>query len=326
MVARAWDLSRLHPASVLLLLVGLFLVMQGLAGAVATAGATVMWGISAEQLMSALEHGAQDPHTQAFTLLVQVLSQVMGFALVAWFISEGYPSSQGVLGLSVKPSYKAMGVAFVWILVSQPLFTALTFDANSFELPEFLRGVERWGEDMEQQVADQLKMILGVPLLLNLAILAVVPAVCEELLFRGLMLSVLRRWMGQHFAVWVQGIVFSLLHLQPYGFLPRMLMGVAFGYLRISSGSLYPAMLAHFLNNALAVGLLYMNGEAAFDPSSDPFEGMDFLWVVVSGVLAVGLLVWLYQQRSEAIRSAPDPTRHPQVSGLEERNGEDLNV
>jgi uncharacterized protein len=93
--------------------------------------------------------------------------------------------------------------------------------------------------------------------------LALLPAIGEELIFRGLILKVVARWRNNiHAGIWVSAIVFSAMHMQFYGFVPRMLLGALLGYIMIWSGSIFTSMLAHFLNNALAILLnFYINND-----------------------------------------------------------------
>ena len=87
----------------------------------------------------------------------------------------------------------------------------------------------------------------------NLFVMAALPAVCEEMMFRGWLQRRLSRSVNIHVAVWVSAFVFSAIHFQFYGFIPRMLIGAALGYLYFYTGSLWAPIIAHFTNNAAAV-------------------------------------------------------------------------
>jgi membrane protease YdiL (CAAX protease family) len=84
-------------------------------------------------------------------------------------------------------------------------------------------------------------------------VIALLAAICEELFFRGLLQKTLSEHINQHTAIWVTALIFSAVHFQFYGFLPRMLLGAAFGYMVVWSGSLWLPILAHFINNAVGV-------------------------------------------------------------------------
>ena len=106
-------------------------------------------------------------------------------------------------------------------------------------------------------------------LVVNLIIVALLAAVGEELLFRGSMQNIFLEWTkNKHAAVWITAVLFSALHAQFYGFLPRMLLGVVLGYLYIWSGSLWLSMLFHFLNNGLAVLFSYLIAKGTISETS----------------------------------------------------------
>ena len=108
---------------------------------------------------------------------------------------------------------------------------------------------------------------------LGLLVVAVLPAICEELFFRGMIQPLLLRATGSpHRAIWVTAIVFSAIHFQFFGFVPRMLLGALFGYIYYWSGNLRLAMLAHFVNNGLTVTLSYFSrrGDISLDPDKLP--------------------------------------------------------
>lgn len=129
--------------------------------------------------------------------------------------------------------------------------------------------------------------------LLAFVVIAIIPGIGEELLFRGLIQSNFKTALGSHHAaIWITGFIFAAIHLQFFGLAPRMLLGVLFGYLYHWSGKLSVAMLAHTVNNGVAVILLYLvqSGkiemtEAQMDASA-PWPA-----VLIFGALGTFLLV-----------------------------------
>ena len=91
-------------------------------------------------------------------------------------------------------------------------------------------------------------------LLFNLFMIALLPAIGEELLFRGVIQRIFTGWTrSNHWGIWISAILFSALHMQFYGFIPRMLLGVLFGYLLVWSGSMWLPITAHFFNYGIVV-------------------------------------------------------------------------
>lgn len=115
---------------------------------------------------------------------------------------------------------------------------------------------------LEQQAEANVALVCGphtIPnLIVSILIVGMLTGLAEELFFRGALQQLLRtRPMNVHLAVWLAAIIFSLMHIQPVGFLPRAVLGAYFGYVSIWTGSLWTAVLCHALNNTIAILLLF---------------------------------------------------------------------
>jgi membrane protease YdiL (CAAX protease family) len=104
------------------------------------------------------------------------------------------------------------------------------------------------------------------PLAFDLFLIAASPAVCEELLFRGAILSGLRRGLRPRDAALASAALFGLFHLQLVRMLPTALLGLVLSSLVIASGSIVPAMVFHFLNNGAAVVVTRLGLDALLEP------------------------------------------------------------
>ena len=126
-------------------------------------------------------------------------------------------------------------------------------------------------------------------LIINLLLMAVLPAVAEELTFRGTLQQLLKAKTNSHLAIWCSAILFSAIHFQFYGFIPRMVMGAMFGYTLWWTGSLWIPILMHFTNNAMAVLLYFLALRADWDMEQvDAIGTNDTLWLgVVSMVITI---------------------------------------
>lgn len=118
-----------------------------------------------------------------------------------------------------------------------------------------------------------------------LVVVAVTPAICEEIFFRGYVQRTMERAMSWR-AVIIVGIIFGLFHLQPIGLAATIIMGITFGYFSFRSRSLLPAMFAHFANNAMVVSLLYFDVSIG-DVNLATSDEIPFSWVLL--MLPVGL-------------------------------------
>src|SRR5690606_10196055 len=180
----------------------------------------------------------------------------------------------------------------IFIVIAFMTVNSIFIEWNAkMELPEFLRGFEAWAKRLEEQAEVLTQMMTRfdnkVDLGLALIVIAVVPAVGEELLFRGLIQNQLGGiTKNAHVAIWLAAIIFSAFHFQFYGFVPRMLLGALFGYLYYWSGNLLVPIFAHLMNNGLTLILLYMyqHGAIEFDIESEtsvPFTNIIFSLVLV---------------------------------------------
>ncbi len=128
-------------------------------------------------------------------------------------------------------------------------------------------------------------------------VIALLPAVGEEIVFRGMIQKELSRSVSIHAAVWISAALFSAIHFQFFGFVPRLLLGALFGYLYYWSGSLLLAMFAHFVNNGFIVVmlLLYQRGQVQLDPNST--EALPLMVVVPATLLFAALLFQFKRQQ-----------------------------
>ncbi len=158
-------------------------------------------------------------------------------------------------------------------------------DVNSrLFLPHQFKAIEQWMKNSEIEAEIITKAFLNVTtskgLLVNLMMIAILPAIGEELFFRGFLVRFIKDWTKKtHLAIWLSAIIFSLIHFQFYGFIPRMLLGALFGYLFVWSGTIWVPVIAHFINNGTAVigsylqskGLIKTDIDKIFSPQSNYF-------------------------------------------------------
>ena len=199
-------------------------------------------------------------------LFMQGLQTIVLFgvtALVGVWFTEDYVNPLRQMSLNKGLSVQQSLIAFLFAVAALPMISMLADWNNGIELPSFLASVE----DMMRQMEEQAKVLterflqtssVGM-MVANLFVMALLPAVCEEMMFRGWLQRVLGKSVNYHTAIWVSAFVFSAIHFQFYGFIPRMLIGAALGYLYHYTGSLWASILAHFVNNAAAVVFAFLS-------------------------------------------------------------------
>jgi len=117
------------------------------------------------------------------------------------------------------------------------------------------------------------------------------------LLFRGLFQRLFHEWLGNiHIAIILSGFIFGAMHLQFYGMLPRMMLGILFGYLFYWSGSLWIPVFAHFLNNGVAVTVSFLERQGFIETSLEDFGTTDNLFLIISSIILTALTLYLYRK------------------------------
>lgn len=160
--------------------------------------------------------------------------------------------------------YALAGVVIMLLFI--PLYDWLTAWNDSWnlgQLGEMLRHLQNQTEGMMQQLLEGDSV---GRLLVNLVVVAILPAVCEEVFFRAGIQNLMQRWLkNPHAAIWITAVIFSLGHGEVFSFMPRFAMGAVLGYLYVYGGSLLPNMIAHFVNNAIIVVLYWLSARGVVD-------------------------------------------------------------
>jgi membrane protease YdiL (CAAX protease family) len=176
--------------------------------------------------------------------------------------------------------------------------TSFTGQLNSgMHLPDWLSGVEQWmieKEDNATRLTDSLMTSNTFwIMILNVLVIAVMPAIGEELIFRGIFQKIFYNlFKSGHLAIWFTAFVFSAIHFQFFGFVPRFILGLVFGYLFLWSGTLWLPVISHFVNNAVPVIGAYIQG---WEKSNAPMDIT--LWKQIIGLplpIIISIIILLY--------------------------------
>jgi len=284
------------------------------------AGLIVLSEMTGISVLDAKDLMNEPVHPKALTfirgmLLIQFLGLFVIPSLLFAYFSDSKPGRYLGLRAPGHPSYWILGI--VALLVSLP-FVEFTGVLNQKMV--IGTGGQAWMKQMEEEAARQIQFMVREhtpqQLLLNLVFIALFAGLGEELFFRGILQRLLIRitrspWAG----ILLTALVFSAFHMQFYGFLPRLLLGALLGAIYWYSGSLWPAILAHFLYDALIIVVLYMNPEMVKDPSATltNVSGLS-LAALLSALLTLGA-VWLMKRQSrnsfEAAYRNDQPSQEP---------------
>lgn len=191
-----------------------------------------------------------------------------------------------------------VGVALMFVSV---YFTAaLTKWNENMSLGQAFAKIEEYLKTLEETAKLATEKMLKADsfggMLFNLLIVALIPAVGEELTFRGVVQQSLTRKMNPHVAIFLSAAIFSFIHFQFYGFLPRMFLGLLLGYMFYITNSLWTSIAMHFANNGTVVVLYYLANKGIIE-DAEHFGETDNVWLIVaSAVLTVGIVVWSWRK------------------------------
>ena len=240
------------------------------------------------------------PDSNLFAMLT--LQDILAFILPAIVtMAVLYRRPLHAMCLDKAPSLSAIAIVIVFYIISLPAMNWLVELNKAMSLPSWMAGIEQAMRASEDSAAEITREILDInsvwQFIVCVFVVGVMAGLSEEMLFRGAMLRTMQdSRLGKHAVVWITAILFSALHLQFYGFVPRMLLGVWLGYLLVWTGSLWVPIIAHALNNSTVVLMSYLS-QAGFLPESYgdniglPGEG-NFPWLAVASlILSIAIVI-----------------------------------
>lgn len=265
-----------------LFLISISLVSFFVTGLLGTWILSLITGIPMQQ-MGSLGVLTHHPWLGFFIRGMQLVQFIGLFLIPVWVAAQFFtiqPVSQ-YLGFR-KPSHPGFWLIGVMvIMMALPLVQWLGEVNRAIQFPAELT---QWIKDKENEANDTVKALLSLrrpaDLILNLIFVAGLAAIGEELFFRGLLQRIFVKWFGQAWpAIIAAAFLFSALHLQFYGFLPRFVLGILLGVIYWYSGSLWISILAHFVYDGVLVTLVYfnpamLNDEPIVTPSALFYSGM----------------------------------------------------
>jgi membrane protease YdiL (CAAX protease family) len=194
--------------------------------------------------------------------IILVIQQILVFLLPAALLAYTEKIRLARFYALRAPKVNLLLIVLLLMICAVPILGLSAEWNQNMTFPKSLSWLEKWMVELEKQGEVTTKAILKMDglgsLLINLFVIALMPALCEEFLFRAaLQRTLLRMIANPHVAIWLSAIIFSTIHFQFFGFLPRMLLGAAFGYIYFWTKSLWYTVFAHFLNNGYAVAVAY---------------------------------------------------------------------
>ncbi len=246
-----------------------------------------------------------DPVTVSALKYFQIVNQVGVFIAPAFlFVILTSDNLRGYLNFNKGVKRFSIFFGFLVLAVSLPFINWLVMANSEMHLPDSLSGVESWMRRSEESAQQLTEVFLSTGtwsgLLVNLLMIGGLAAIGEELIFRGILVKLFREWTGSiHLSVFIPAVLFSALHLQFYGFFGRLVLGIILGYLFVWSGSLWVPVLVHFLNNAMAVVLSFLDNRGIIKADLDTFGSSDNIIIIAgSFILMVFTMSIIYLHES----------------------------
>lgn len=288
----------------LLILVGLVLLGSLLGSFLGLTVAMIRTNLPIEELLSLIN--AFDKAQSA-----TVFKTVQGFATLGTFL---FPALVGAYFFSAQPA-RFLGTdhfpAWPWLVI--PLLLILGYSAGSMSdllyrlseqlpWPAWLSDLQDYLLSNQESMLARYSQLLDMPSFYSfievMLVMALLPALCEEALFRGLIQPLLAQRIATPLAVVFTAFLFALLHQQFLAFLSIFALGIILGYLRHWSGSLWIPSIVHFINNGIIVASVYFSDAQYKDVAEGqaPALGVSLAWILALAV-CLGVLYWLWQER-----------------------------
>jgi len=300
--------STIHPTLQFLILAGIFIVFFVAGGVIGVGIVYVTYGLKTIAQIGTFNTAY--PGVISAIWILQITSTTIplfvGPLIFARFVMNE-PAAY------LKPTIKISPVLFLLVLVimffSAPVMEWLVNINQKMVFPHFLQGLYDWMRHSEDEAAKETTLLLQMKtlgaMLFDLLVIGLLTAIAEEFLFRGCVQTIFTRWTkNKHWGIWIAAIMFSAFHLQFFGFLPRLMLGVLFGYFVAWSGSIWTSVWAHFINNGTAVVVTYLFQQKVIKLNPDDQHVFNYFAYAFSLALTVFLLI-VYRNIAQSKKALP---------------------
>lgn len=243
------------------------------------------------------------PEEISILKILQFVNQLSLFVLpvlaLIWFIRKDKPN---FICFHKVPDISQFFAVILLFIASLPIIQYSLQLNSQMQLPDSMQAIQEWMRNKEDVAANLTNKFMETTKLssyfVNLLVMAIMPAIGEELIFRGL----LTRWVEKltkniHVNIIITSFIFSAFHMQFFGFIPRFLLGMILGYTYYFTQSIWSSMLLHFINNAVTVSIYFYVFKSNLGVKPEDVGTIDNLYLVVISIFAVvGILIWLRKQ------------------------------
>lgn len=258
-----------------------------------------IYGINISSYLSAANFVSVKPNELGATRLFFVVNSIGTFVFTAFILALVFKQKpMEYLGLSSFPKPVYLLIVPLLLIVSMPILSWLVEMNGKIVFPEFLSGIEQSLKASEEKNDKLYDLLLHMnnysDLFLNIFVMALIPAIGEELFCRGVLLNVVYDYSGKFLrSVVVVAIIFTLFHMQFYKFMPMMVLAVILGLFINWTQSIWASILFHFLNNTTAVLGNFYNQRGVKNLLTDEHAQMPVMLTILSFLLTIALIIWL---------------------------------
>ena len=287
--------ASIHPGFQLIIFIGVFIGVLIIGNVIGAGVVAAVYGLETFTALTTLKTDA--PHFINALWVLQIAGTTLPIfvapVLFSYFVVND-PADY------IKPCFRFTGLLMVLVLcimfTSSPLIEFLSNLNQKMVLPPFLQWMKD-KEDEAQKITDVMLQMQSVwDVILNVLLIGLLTAIVEEFMFRGCLQTIFFRWTGNiHAAIWITAILFSAFHMEFFGFLPRLLLGALFGYFVAWSGSIWPGVWGHFINNSTAVIAFYLYQKKTIKINPNDQHLFDPKVYMVSFIIIL-ILLYIYQR------------------------------
>lgn len=249
-------------------------------------------------------HGVTPGKLRVGTVIQDVMMFIVPAIAVAMMCTR---TPAKFLMVEKKPDAATLLLVAATLIAAVPAMNCVVEWNKGIVLPESLHGMEEWMRVAEENAGRMTLLLFGnwsvAAYIVALMIAGVLAGVSEEMYFRGTLQRLIATVpVSKHVAVWTTAVIFSAVHMQFFGFVPRLLLGAYFGYLAVWTENLWIPVTAHVLNNTLAATSIWMahrNGVLTMDSiGTEP----QHWWLTLTSVVITALLIVMTYQRNKTDR------------------------
>ncbi len=237
----------------------------------------------------------------------QVVQSIAFFLLPSFILAILFGHKPAdYLKLKKQPTLYLVVITGIIVIASVPFINYLEEINSKLHLPAYFKSIESWMKNSEENadiISEKFLKVSSISgLIFNLFMMALIPALGEEFIFRGIFQRLFSEmFKNYHWGIIISAAFFSAFHLQFYGFIPRMLLGVIFGYMLVWSGTMWLPVIAHFTNNALGVIYYFLNFKGLLSDNAGKIgaNGQAEGFITTLSIVFIFLLMYIFFKHCE---------------------------